>query len=79
MSVGPICYREIAAYQALTHASLSAWEVRLIRRLDTAVRLISAKGGQDKAVPISDGKGILAMFRARHGQPKSTPTDRRRT
>jgi hypothetical protein len=36
MAVGPITWSEINAYDAATLAGLSAWDKRLIRRIDDA-------------------------------------------
>lgn len=54
MSVGPITYREIAAYQATSLGALTAWDVRLIRRLDTAVRAILNAKASDKPASLGD-------------------------
>ncbi|MNT11113.1 hypothetical protein D3C72_1459760 [compost metagenome] len=42
---------------------LSAWDVKLIRRLDVAVRSILSGSPQNKAVPASNGKAVRALFR----------------
>ncbi len=63
MGIGPISFKEIEAYQAQTHAMLTAWDVRLIRRLDVAVRAILSGGPTDKAIPASNGKAVRALFR----------------
>lgn len=62
MTIGPITYREIAAYQGLTFASLTAWEVRLIRRIDTAVRALLNRP-KNAGVDAKDGKSVKAILR----------------
>lgn len=68
LSLGPITFAEIDAFRRLTQADLSAWDVRLIRRLDTAVRTVMSpkKGGE---IPASNGAGVAAMLRGR-AEPK---------
>lgn len=63
MAIGPISYREIEAYQLQTHAMLSAWDVKLIRRLDVAVRSTLSGIPQNKPVPATNGKAVRALFR----------------
>ena len=74
MGVGPITYLEIEAYRRQTLADLTAWEVKLLRRLDNAVREMiagqapkpKAKGGGDtgepEGIPITDQKSIRGVF-----------------
>lgn len=68
MGLGPISYREIEAYRRQTLDDLTAWEVRLIRRLDDAVRGVIAKqkpkpeSKEPEGIPVSDVKGIKALF-----------------
>ncbi len=38
MALNPLTYTEIEAFVRLTHTALSAWEVDVICRLDTAAR-----------------------------------------
>lgn len=61
LAIGPITFAEIDAYQRLTHAGLSAWDVRLIRRLDLATQAV--KSGHAPAGP-TDVKGMKATLRA---------------
>lgn len=70
MGLGPISYREIEAYRRQTLDDLTAWEVRLIRRLDNAVRGVIAQQkpkpqtpqSEPEAIPVSDVKGVRALF-----------------
>lgn len=55
---GAITYREIEAYNASTLACLRAWDVKLIRRIDIAVRV----GGDGKPAKTDVG-GLKAMLR----------------
>lgn len=59
MAAGPISYREIEAYQSQTHALLTAWDVQMIRRMDTAVRAVMAGVKPAK----TDVKSIKASLR----------------
>lgn len=72
MGVGPITYLEIEAYRRQTLDDLTAWEVKLIRRLDNAVRNVIAgqapkpktKGAdaEPEGIPINDQKAIRSVF-----------------
>jgi hypothetical protein len=79
MVIGPITYCEIAAYQSQTQALLTAWDVKLIRRLDIAVRAILSGASQNKAVPASNGKAVRALFRgvASRKNQKGSPDEPR--
>ena len=63
MAVGPITYTEILAYRQLTLADLSAWDVALIRRLDTEVRALTNKTLPDGEIAASDGRAVTGMLR----------------
>lgn len=73
--LAPITYQEIEAYDRLTGASLEIWQVKLLRRIDDAVRQVSMNKG--KGPPsISDVKGSLraavaarAAAKAAKGEP----------
>lgn len=75
MAVGPITYLEILAYQAATHAYMSAWEVSVVRRIDTAVRALQAGSsggsGEPQAIPITDAASIRARLRGMSGKKPS--------
>lgn len=79
MAIGPITYREIESYQSQTQAMLTAWDVKLIRRLDVAVRSILCGTPQNKAVPASNGKAVRALFRgvASRKNQKGSPDEPR--
>lgn len=62
--LAPITYAEIDAYNRTTLAGLTAWEVRLIRRIDTAVRAVSiGKVNPNSQISARDGKAVASMFR----------------
>lgn len=63
MAVGPITYSEIEAYDRLTHAQLTAWQVQLIRRLDIAERAKTTPGSGKGEVSARDGQAVTALFR----------------
>ncbi|MEH6697199.1 MAG: hypothetical protein V7672_00725 [Brevundimonas sp.] len=69
MAPNPISYTEIEAFNRLTHASLSAWDIALIRRLDLAVMAILNPSKAPKTVSARDGKGVLALIREK-AKPK---------
>lgn len=75
MASGPINYREIVAYQQATHAFLTAWDVSVIRRIDTAVRALQAgssgASGEPQAIPITDAASIRARLRGMSGKKPS--------
>lgn len=62
----PISYAEIAAWDALTGALLTPWEVSLVRRIDTAVLPIlnAKKGAEDAEVEVdaNDEVGVKSVF-----------------
>lgn len=74
MGIGPISYSEIEAYLRLTLDDLTAWEVRLIRRIDNAVRgVVAAQAPKPKdtkpgptveTFDVSDTHGMRQSFRA---------------
>lgn len=77
MAANPIQWAEIEAYRRVTLQPLSAWDARLIRRLDQAVLPILNNTGAPPQprgeVPITDTAGVFALFRgaaARHAKPK---------
>ena len=63
MAMGPISFREIEAYQSQTHAHLTAWEVKLIRRLDAAVRVAMTTTAQPQGISLKDTDGLKALFK----------------
>lgn len=71
MGVGPISYAEIDAYLRLSGDELTIWEVRLIRRLDNAVRAVvggqTSKAGkpteQDAQIPVTNTSAIGSLMR----------------
>lgn len=64
MAVGPITYLEIDAYIRRTLPDLTAWDVKLIRRIDIAVRAV-ANGIENPTsqIPAKDGKRVGSMLR----------------
>jgi ABC-type transporter Mla MlaB component len=68
MAAGPITYSEIQAYRAASFADLTAWEVGVIRRLDTAALAVlagaapKARPDADGLVSINDRKGVRAVL-----------------
>lgn len=64
MAMGPISFREIEAYQGQTHSCLTAWEVKLIRRLDTAVRAAMNTTAAPQGVSLKDTDGLKALFKS---------------
>lgn len=74
MAANPLTFAEIEAYSRTTLAGLSAWSVRLIRRLDQAVLPILNPAPESSTVSARDGKGVLSMIRgqtARFKTPKA--------
>ena len=67
MGLSPISYQDIAAYRALTHTPLNAWQVQLIRRLDvTVLRVQAAQDGQaptSSSVAVNDAGGLRSLFK----------------
>jgi len=70
MGPSPVTYLEIDAYQRLTFAGLTAWQIALIRRLDNALLAVfqrnSAKPTEDEPaaeVPVTDARALKGMFR----------------
>lgn len=63
MIANPISYADIAAYRALTLEPLSAWDVRLIKRLDAAVLPILNPKKDGNTVSARDGAGVLSIIR----------------
>lgn len=59
MAAGAITFREIGAYNAETLSCLRAWDVKLIRRIDTAIR----SGAEGKPTKTDVG-GMRAALRA---------------
>lgn len=70
MGPGPITYQEIDAYRRMTLDDLTAWEVRLIKRVDIAV-LVAASGdsptqkptGEPAGIPVNDPKSLKCLLR----------------
>ena len=58
MSVGPITWAEINAYDACTFAMLTAWDKRLIRRADDAYEAIRL-GVKPKPTNVASMKATL--------------------
>jgi hypothetical protein len=74
MAANPITFSEIEAFKRQTLTPLSAWEVRLLRRLDQAVLPILNPAPASNTVNVRDGKGVLSMIRgqaAKHNPPKA--------
>lgn len=71
MAVGPVTWAEINAYEAATLSSLSAWDKRLIRRMDDAyeaVRLgVKPKPTNVKAMK-ANLRGAIAALKARNAK-----------
>lgn len=64
-AIAPISYAEIEAFNRSTCASLTAWDVLLIRRIDDAIRAASL-GVKTKPASIADTKAALrAVIAAR--------------
>lgn len=60
-ATGPISFREIDAYDRRMQTGFSAWDARLIRRLDTATQAVAA--GVSTSKPQTDVGGLKAMLR----------------
>lgn len=62
--IAPISYLEIEAFNRITAAELSPWDVRVIRRLDDHARAVSL-GDTNPTSQISakDGRGVAGMLR----------------
>ncbi|WP_293826008.1 hypothetical protein [uncultured Brevundimonas sp.] len=73
--ISPITWAEIEAFNAAALAGLTAWEKRLIRRIDDAVRAV-ALGEINPTSQISarDGKGIAGMLRGLAMRKKKPPS-----
>lgn len=65
MVANPISYTDILAYRDLTHEPLTAWDVRLIKRLDDVVLKYLNPAPETNTVAASDGKSVLQMLRGR--------------
>lgn len=70
MGPGPITYQEIDAYRRMTLDDLTAWEVRLIKRVDIAVLLAAASdapsqkpSGEPAGIPVNDPKSLKGLLR----------------
>lgn len=70
MAANPLTFSEIEAYSRTTFAGLSAWSVRLIRRLDQAVLPILNPAPASNVVSARDGKGVLSMIRGQTARLK---------
>lgn len=67
MIANPISFADILAYRVLTHEPLTAWDVRLIQRLDQVALKHLNPVEQSNTVDARDGKAVLQMLR---GQAK---------
>lgn len=76
MAANPITWTEIDAYNRATHALLTAWDARLIHRIDDAVLKVAAgsKGGGE--VSAKHGAAVSALFRGFSRKPKGAADDR---
>lgn len=63
MAAGAITFREIGAYNAETLACLRAWDVKLIRRIDTAIR--SGAEGKPSKTDVGSMRATLRAAAAR--------------
>ncbi|CAN7168284.1 hypothetical protein LJR202_000275 [Brevundimonas sp. LjRoot202] len=80
MSAQQITWAEIEAFDAATFAGLSAWEKRLIRRLDDAFEAARPGNAPKKPASIADTRAALraqiaartAKAQAKGGQPSPT-------
>lgn len=63
MIANPITFSDILAYRALTHEPLTAWDVRLIKRLDEVAMKHLNPAPQTSTVSARDGKAVLRMLR----------------
>jgi len=72
MGPGPISYQEIDAYRRMTLDDLTAWEVRLIKRVDITVLAAIAgnspstskpPSSDEKAIPVGDPKSLKGLLR----------------
>lgn len=73
MAANPITFLEIDAYRRTTLTPLSAWDVRLINRLDRAVLPILNPAPASNVVSARDGKGVLSMIRGQAARHKTQP------
>ena len=72
MAPGPIGFAEIEAFNRVTLAGLSVWDVRLIRRIDTAVLAVLAGGAaKPTEFAVTDTAGIKSLFRGLASQRRS--------
>lgn len=62
--IAPISYLEIEAFNRVTCAALTPWDVRVIRRIDDHARAV-ALGDANPTSQISakDGRGVAGMLR----------------
>lgn len=69
MTVNPLTYLELEAYERKRLNFLPAWETELVMRLDRTVRATLAeeekndKPGTDNLVSVNDSKGIRGLLR----------------
>lgn len=76
--IGPITYAEIEAFNRSTAAGLTAWEVRLIRRIDDRVRSIAlGEANPTSQINARDGKGVASMLRGLAKRKKKGGADGR--
>lgn len=70
MAVGPITWTEIGSYNRETHAALTVWDKRLIRRADDAYEAVRL-GIKSKPTNVAGMKASLrAAIAARAAQPQ---------
>lgn len=82
MGPSPVTYLEIDAYERLTFARLTAWQVALIRRLDDALLAIFARDAakpveKDAAeeIPATDARALKGLFRGLATRREAKPGD----
>lgn len=62
--ISPITWAEIEAFNAAALAGLTAWEKRLIRRIDDAVRAVAlGEINPNSQISARNGKGVAGMLR----------------
>lgn len=62
--ISPITWSEIEAFNGAALAGLTAWEKRLIRRVDDAVRAVAlGELSPSSQINARNGKGIAGMLR----------------
>lgn len=75
--ISPITWSEIEAFNTAALAGLTAWEKRLIRRIDDAVRAVAlGEINPNSQISARNGKGIAGMLRGLAARKKGQPNDR---